>query len=245
MYRNAYRALALLLGVSLCLIASLRWIDPPTSSVMLQRRLIARGDSAPVIHRWADLDSISPNVARAIIAAEDQRFPDHFGFDLDAIAGALTEHRARLRGASTITQQVAKNLFLWPGRSVLRKVLEAWFALQLELLWPKRRILEVYLNVAQFGPDVFGIDAASRTYFGRPPSRLSLYEASILAAVLPNPRRMHADRPSPYVLERAAWIREQARHSVPPSRGRGRGYSGLMGWRRSASAPSRMSWWAQ
>jgi monofunctional biosynthetic peptidoglycan transglycosylase len=192
--------------------ACLRWVPPPTSSFMLQRRLAPPpGRSREVHWRWVDWERISPYAAVAVLAAEDQRFPHHAGFDLDSIADAVEKRSrgGRLRGASTISQQVAKNLFLWPGRSFLRKGLEAWFAGLLELTWPKRRILEVYLNVAEFGDGVFGVEEASRRFFGKPAAGLSADEAARLAAVLPSPRRMRADRPSPWVWARSAWIQEQ------------------------------------
>jgi monofunctional biosynthetic peptidoglycan transglycosylase len=135
------------------------------------------------------------------------------GFDFAAIRSALSGEEERrlpgVRGASTISQQLAKNLFLWPGRSLVRKALEAWFTLLLEATWPKRRILEVYLNVAEFGPGVFGVAAASEIYLGKPADRIDPEEAARLAAVLPSPRRMRVDDPGPYAEERAAWIRDQ------------------------------------
>jgi monofunctional biosynthetic peptidoglycan transglycosylase len=157
-------------------------------------------------------ERISPHAAVAVLASEDQRFPQHAGFDLESIADAVEERSrgGRLRGASTISQQVAKNLFLWPGRSWLRKGLEAWLTVWIEALWPKPRILEVYLNVAQFGPCTFGVGAASRRFFGKEPAHLTLAEASLLAAVLPNPVRRRVEAPSPGVRRRAAWIARQA-----------------------------------
>ncbi len=184
-----------------------RWIDPPTSSFMLQYASIQRR----LKYQWVSWDRISPHMATAVVAAEDQKFPDHWGFDLDAIGDAMEENkrRSRPRGASTISQQVAKNLFLWPGRSYVRKALEAYFTVLIEMLWPKKRILEVYMNIAEFGPGVFGVETASRAYFHKPSSRLGPYEASLLAAVLPNPQRLKAARPSSYVRQRAAEIRKQ------------------------------------
>ncbi len=148
----------------------------------------------------------------AVVAAEDQRFPLHRGFDLVEIKNALAERdgTGRLRGASTISQQVAKNLFLWSGRSWVRKGLEVYITALIELTWPKRRILEVYLNIAQFGDRIFGVGAASERFFLKPPSALTPREAALLAAVLPNPVRMRVDRPSAYVRKRAAWINQQA-----------------------------------
>jgi monofunctional biosynthetic peptidoglycan transglycosylase len=159
---------------------------------------------------WND---ISREAALAVVAAEDQKFAEHAGFDFEAIEDAIDERgtRTRVRGASTISQQVAKNLFLWPERSWLRKGIEVWFTLWIELLWPKQRILETYLNVAEFGPGVYGVEAAANAYFHKRAVALDRYEAALLAAVLPNPARLHAARPSSYVLERQSWIVRQMR----------------------------------
>ena len=203
-----------LIGVSILPTACLRWVDPPTTSFMLQSQLAARSEDRPSSHfrhYWVDWGEIAYPAKLAVVAAEDQRFPVHSGFDLESIADAVHERlkRGKQRGASTISQQVAKNLYLWPGRSMLRKGLEAYFTALIELLWSKRRILEVYLNVAQFGDRVFGIEAASVRYFGKPAARLSRKEAALLAAVLPNPRKHRADQPSPYLVERSRWIPKQ------------------------------------
>jgi len=194
-------------------VLALRWMPPPTSAFMFRRSVasLVGGHGTPIRYRWVDWPAISPHVRLAVVAAEDQKFPYHWGFDFASISGAI-EHqrpRRRLRGASTITQQVAKNLFLWPGRSYVRKGLEAYFTALLELFWPKQRILEMYLNIAEFGDGIYGVHAASRTFFGRQPSQLTRSEAALLAAVLPNPRRLRATAPSPYVLERAEWIEAQ------------------------------------
>ncbi|MFH1864536.1 MAG: monofunctional biosynthetic peptidoglycan transglycosylase, partial [Candidatus Eisenbacteria bacterium] len=151
-----------------------------------------------------------PQSARlAVVAAEDQKFPTHHGFDLEAISEAWADYQNgdRLRGGSTISQQVARNLFLMRGGGFFRKGLEAYYTVLIETLWPKRRILEVYLNVAEFGDGVYGIEAASRRFFGKPPARLTSHESSLLASVLPSPRRLHAEHPSEYVLRRAGTIR--------------------------------------
>ncbi len=168
---------------------------------------------AGIDQRWVPWTAISPAVPLAVVAAEDQRFPVHWGFDLKEIKNALAERgtKGRVRGASTISQQVAKNLFLWSGRSWVRKGLEVYFTVLIELSWPKRRILEIYLNIAQFGDTIFGVGAASERFYRKPPSALTLREAALLAAVLPNPVRMRVDQPSSYVRERAARIRQQAR----------------------------------
>jgi monofunctional biosynthetic peptidoglycan transglycosylase len=150
-------------------------------------------------------------MALAVVAAEDQLFPRHHGFDLESISDALDarNRRPRTRGASTLTQQVAKNLFLWPGRNLARKGLEAYLAAVIELVWPKRRILEVYLNIAELGPDVYGVGAAADVYFGKTPAQLTRREAALLAAALPNPKARRPDRPSPWLAERATWIERQ------------------------------------
>ena len=157
------------------------------------------------------LERISRELQLAVIAAEDQRFADHNGFDMDAISSALKHNQQsrRVRGASTLSQQTAKNLFMWSDRSLLRKGIEAWFTLLMELGWDKSRILEVYLNIVEFGPGIYGAEAAARHYFGKPAARLTRYEASLLAAALPNPWRYRVKPPSPYVQQRSAWIRRQ------------------------------------
>lgn len=198
-------ALAVLL-LSVLLTLPLRWVDPATSSFMLQ------DDSGriPVMYEWHGWDAIGDTAALAVVAAEDQRFAEHWGIDLKSINDALdsASGSGRLRGASTITQQLAKNLYLWPGRSLVRKGLEAWLAINLELFLSKKRILEIYLNVIELGPGVYGVPAASRFYFGKSPAALTSREAALLAAVLPNPHRLRVDRPSDYVRERQAWILE-------------------------------------
>jgi len=153
-------------------------------------------------------------MALAAVAAEDQKFPEHFGFDFKSMVEALKEREdgGSLRGASTITQQVAKNLFLWKGRNFIRKGLEAYFTVLIEVLWPKRRILEVYLNVAEFGDGIYGVEAASKKFFHKPPSRLTRRESALLAAVLPNPIRLKAAVPSAYVIQRAQRIERQMRN---------------------------------
>jgi monofunctional biosynthetic peptidoglycan transglycosylase len=204
----------LLAGLAVCLLLSmapviiLRWVTPPTSAVMLQRILV---EGHKLDYQWVPLAQIAPDVALAVVAAEDQKFPDHRGFDLKAIRDAVESNArgGRMRGASTLTQQVARNLFLWQGRSYLRKGLEAWFTLLLEIFWSKQRILEIYLNIAETGPRTFGIQAAAGRYFGRSASTLTREQAALIAAVLPNPLRYHADRPSGYLLSRRDHILQQ------------------------------------
>lgn len=211
--RGLWKATWIFLAGSLLLVLILRWLPLPTSSVIVQNWVKASwaGAGATVRYDWTAYPAISPHAALAVIAAEDQRFPVHHGFDLVEIQDALEdrEEGKPLRGASTISQQVAKNLFLWSGRSFVRKGLEAWFTVLLELLWSKERILEVYLNIAEFGDYTFGVEAASRRFFGKPAARLTADEAARLAAVLPNPLRYRADKPSGYVLKRQRWIERQ------------------------------------
>lgn len=193
----------------LLVILVFRFVNPPTSAFMLGYQL---GDhSQPLSHEWVDFEDISPWMSRAVVASEDQRFGEHWGVDFKAIRQAVSEYRAGegLRGASTITQQTAKNLFLWNGRSFVRKAIEAGLALTLDLLWPKERILEVYLNLAEFGRGIYGVEAASQAYFGIPARQLSAWQSARLAAVLPNPRDLSVNQPSAYVQDRVVWIREQ------------------------------------
>jgi monofunctional biosynthetic peptidoglycan transglycosylase len=199
----------------------LRFIDPPTSAFMLDRRWQAfSSDEADFVLRydWVDWDALSPQLPIALVAAEDQRFPSHSGFDLAAIDKALESNAkgGRVRGASTISQQVAKNLFLWDGRSWVRKGVEAWYTLLVEALWPKRRILEVYANIAEFGDGIYGAEAAAQAYFGKSARQLSAAERARLAAVLPSPKRYRVLAPGPYVQRRTAWIARQARNLDGP-----------------------------
>jgi len=203
--------LIVFLVITILSVLSLRWMSPPTTSFMLQHNFsswLNDKKSFKISYRWVDLNKISIHAPIAVVAAEDQKFPVHWGFDRESIEEAWVERAngIRVRGASTISQQVAKNLFLWPGRSFFRKGVEAYFTALIELLWPKSRIIEVYLNVAEFGNGVFGIAAAGKTFFQKPPIRLTRWECALLAAVLPNPKRFRAARPSNYVLRRTEWI---------------------------------------
>jgi monofunctional glycosyltransferase len=198
-------------AASVLAVASLRWINPPFTAFMAEAQAAAwstRDANYVYRHSWVDLDRISPNLPLAVVAAEDQKFPEHWGFDVPAIekAYALNQHSHKVRGASTISQQVAKNLFLWSGRSYFRKGLEAYFTLLIEALWPKRRILEVYLNIAEFGYGTYGAEAAAQRFFRKPAARLSRGDAAALAAVLPSPERFSAVAPSRYVQQRREWI---------------------------------------
>src|SRR5271165_6670500 len=205
-------AVMLLFAVlSIAVVVVFRWINPPYSAFMAEARIAAwtsRDSSYVFRHSWVDLNRISPNLPLAVVASEDQKFPEHWGFDVESIekAYALNQHSHRVRGASTISQQVAKNMFLWSGRSYFRKGLEAYFTVLIEGFWPKRRILEVYLNIAEFGYGTYGTEAAAQRFFHKSAARLGRGDAAVLAAVLPNPVRLSAAAPSRYVQQRRDWI---------------------------------------
>jgi monofunctional biosynthetic peptidoglycan transglycosylase len=227
MSRNKSRAMAriksmlfrLVLGVVglwLTGIVAFAFLPVPFSAVMVERQLGAwfSGNFSYVAHSdLVGMDDIATWMALAVIASEDQKFPTHWGFDVEAIQSVLDSdgEKAGMRGASTLSQQTAKNVFLWDGRSWIRKGLEAGLTVGIETVWTKRRILTVYLNVAEMGNGVFGVEEAAQRYFHKPASRLSMSEAALLAAVLPNPIRFRADAPSGYVRQRQQWILRQMR----------------------------------
>jgi monofunctional glycosyltransferase len=190
------------LVVALILVVfALRFINPPINYLMVTEKLRL----GSIKHDWVSLDTMSPYVARSAAAAEDANYCNHIGFDLDAIRAALEDDR-RLIGASTISQQTAKNVFLWPERSWLRKGFEAGFTVMIELLWGKKRIMEVYLNVAEFDEGVFGVEAAGKHYFGVPASQLSATQSARLMAILPAPRSRSAVNPGPFTRKRTSQI---------------------------------------
>lgn len=193
--------------LSVLLVILLRFVPPPTTSFMVQTAF-RNGFYA---YRWQSYEQISPEMAIAAIAAEDQRFPTHNGFDIEAINAAIrdAENGANLRGASTLSQQVAKNLFLWPGGGFVRKGIEAWLTILIELIWNKQRILEMYLNIAQFGDRTFGVEAASQQFFQLSARDLTAEDAALLAAVLPGPELYSVEAPSWEVLDRQSWILSQ------------------------------------
>jgi len=210
------------LALSWVAVLVFRFVPPWTSAVMMERQLGAwiHGEKDfHLRHHWVPWNQVSPYVPMAMVAGEDQKFPFHHGFDFDSIQDAMdaADEGRRLRGASTISQQTAKNLFLWNGRSFVRKGLEAYFTVLIELTWPKQRILEVYMNIAELGDGIYGVGAASDAFYQAPPSRLSAAQAARLAAVLPSPRRFRVDHPSPYVLSRANWIQQQMGHLGGPA----------------------------
>lgn len=206
------RALILLLCLWVAGILLFSFLPVPFSAVMVERQVSAwlTGDFGYVAHSdWVPMSEISSPMALAVMAAEDQKFPEHWGFDVDAIQSVLDKDGGKMRGASTLSQQTAKNLFLWDGRSWVRKGLEAGLTVGIETVWTKRRILTVYLNIVEFGDGVFGVEQASQHFFHKPASRLTASQAALLAAVLPNPHLYKVNAPSAYVLRRQQWILRQ------------------------------------
>ena len=228
------RLVAGFLVVSLGVVIAYRFVDPPFTPLMVIRVVegMAAHRRVGVTKRWVDVDRASPTLLRAVLAAEDARFFRHSGVDLDALRRALTynaRHRGRrLRGAGTITMQCARNVFLWQGRSYVRKTLEIFLAPVLELAWGKRRILEVYLNVIEWGDGLYGVEAAAERYFGVSAARLDAPQSALLAAALPDPRRSNPAAPSRYLAARAAIIGARAGRvrleglPAAPAAGRGR-----------------------
>lgn len=197
--------LAVFVGISILLVLPLRWFDPATTAFML------RDDNSPIRYEWVSWSEMNSAMPLAVVASEDQRFADHYGIDFHSIRKSLqaAEDGSRLRGASTITQQLAKNLYLSPNRSFFRKGVEAWFAILLETCLGKKRILEIYSNIVELGPGIYGVGAASQFYFNKSAAALTDAEAALFAAVLPNPARLRVDLPSPYVRKRQGWINSQ------------------------------------
>ena len=210
----------LFLVVTFLQVAPLSFVDPPTSAFMLWRQVDGIGEEGFRLRQeWRDYDQVSAHLPISVVAAEDQKFPQHHGFDLEAIDKALDSNAqgGRVRGGSTISQQVAKNLYLWSGGGYFRKALEAWYTVLIELTWSKQRILEVYVNIAEFGDGVYGAEAAAQAFFNKPASALTAAESARLAAVLPNPKKYSARNPGPYVQRRAAWIQRNARNLGGPA----------------------------
>lgn len=209
------RAVISVLGLWVAGILLFSFLPVPFSAVMVERQLSAwlSGDFGYVAHSdWVPMSEISSPMALAVMAGEDQKFPEHWGFDVEAIQSAMSHNEqedANIRGASTLSQQTAKNLFLWDGRSYLRKGLEAGLTVGLETVWTKRRILTVYLNIVEFGDGIFGVEEAAQHFFHKPASRLTASQAALLAAVLPNPHLFKVNAPSAYVLRRQQWILRQ------------------------------------
>ena len=208
------KVVLIMVGISTFIVLPLRWLNPPITSYQIIDALYNTANPLKVKSgQWLNYAELSAEMKLAVIAAEDQRFPDHFGLDLQAIWDAYQDNQSgdRIRGGSTITQQLAKNLLLWSQRSYVRKALEAWFSVWIELLWPKQRILEVYLNVVEFGPHVFGVDTAAQNFFHQSGSSLNRRQSAILAAVLPSPKTFNVRKPSSYLRRRQEWIMRQMR----------------------------------
>lgn len=198
-----------LMLLSILSVLIMRWVNPFGSMLMLERKISNWSITQQRI--WKDWDEISDNIKVAVIASEDQNFPNHWGFDFEAINRAIKYNKKnkKLRGASTISQQVAKNIFLWPARSWVRKGFESWFTIWIELMWSKKRTLEIYLNSVEWGEGIFGIEAASQYYFNVSANQLTTYQASLLAATLPNPRKWNPAKPNSNIETKAEWIRTQ------------------------------------
>lgn len=212
LFKRIKKLIYFIIGWWLAGVLLFAFLPVPYSSIMAERQLSAwlAGQFYYVAQqRWVPLEQISPQMALAVIAAEDQKFLQHWGFDTQAISAALvhnTRNPSKLRGGSTLSQQTAKNLFLWDGRSWLRKGLEAGLTAVIELVWSKERILTVYLNIAEFGEGIFGVEQAAQHFFNKSAKQLTAQEAALLAAVLPNPIRFQVNHPSIYVLQRQRWI---------------------------------------
>lgn len=213
-FRVVWKTVVWFLGLSFFSTLLFRWVPVPVTPLMLIRCVEQKIDSKPLRlkHDWVSIDRISKNLPLAVVCSEDQNFPNHHGFDFKAIEQSIEASksgRKRVRGASTISQQTAKNVFLWPGRSWVRKGFEVYFTGLIELLWSKERIMEVYLNSIEMGDGIYGAQAAAREYFKTDASKLSRQQAATIAAILPNPRKYKAVNPGPYVQGRIGWITGQ------------------------------------
>ena len=199
------------IAFTLAWVLMLKWVPVWVTPLMVSRSIEYRSDEGfHTVKKWCSYDKISTEMAKAVIASEDNLFAEHNGFDWKEMKKAIEDHKKKgkkLRGASTISQQTAKNVFLWPSRSFVRKAFEAYFTVLIEWIWGKERILEVYLNVAEMGKGIYGAEAAAQEFFGKSASELTRREASIITACLPNPIDRHADKPSRYVSKRAGQIR--------------------------------------
>lgn len=207
-------------GLSIGLVILYRFLPVPITPLMIIRLFEQAVDSEKEMRLykdWESIENISRHAPQAVVAAEDQKFLDHHGFDLEAMKKAWENNKKgkRIKGASTITQQTVKNVFLWPSRSYIRKGLEAYFTVLVELAWSKERILEVYLNVIEMGDGIYGIEAAAQTFFKKPAANLTRGQAALIAAVLPNPRRWNPAKPTAYIQGRQTWILRQMSNLEP------------------------------
>jgi monofunctional glycosyltransferase len=224
-FKNIIRVIAkVLLGAIIAsnlLVIIYRFVPVPFTPLMIQRYF--EMEEGKIDKTWMPLEKLSPNLPLAVVTSEDQKFEEHFGFDIEAIEKAAKyndKHKGKkVKGASTISQQTAKNVFLWPNRSWVRKGLEVYFTLLIEVFWSKERIMEVYLNVIEMGPGVYGAEAASHYYFHKPAAALSKSEAALIAAILPNPIRWSAAKPTPYITRKKNWIvRRMGKASFNPAK---------------------------
>lgn len=211
LFKALFKFILYLLIITLAWVFIYRFVNPAVTPLMAIRYFETKAPDRSIRKTWKDYEDISENLALAVIAAEDQKFFEHKGFDVESILEAIERNRKEEspRGASTISQQVSKNVFLWPSKTWLRKGLESYFTFLVELVWGKKRILEVYLNVAEMGDGIYGAEAASQAYFRKSAKNLTKSEAALIAAVLPNPRAMSPAKPSAYVYERQRWILKQ------------------------------------
>ena len=214
-----FKAVIVFFITSILAVIVFKWVPVPFTPLMLIRNIEqwTEGKSATFTHKWVSMDEISPNLAKAVVVSEDQKFLQHFGFDVEAIEKAYEGNKKgkKIKGGSTITQQTAKNVFLWPQRSYVRKGFEVYFTFLIEVIWSKERILEVYLNSIEMGDGVYGAEAASQHWFRKSAKKLSTYEAASIAAILPNPRKYKAVRSSNYVERRKNWIVRQMGYFGP------------------------------
>ena len=208
-----FKLMLFFFGTSICAVVIFKWLPVPITPLMIIRNMEqwSIGEKANFSHDWVSMENISKNLAKAVIVSEDQKFLQHSGFDVEAIEKAYEGNKKgkRIKGGSTISQQTAKNVFLWPKRSYVRKGFEVYFTFLVEVFWSKERILEVYLNSIEMGNGVYGAEAASEHWFHKPAIKLSSYEAAAIAAILPNPRKYKATRSSSYVEGRKNWILRQ------------------------------------
>jgi len=218
-FKWIFRAAIAFIVLSVFSVIVFRWVPVPFTPLMLIRNAEqwSKGEKAPFEHDWVSIDKISPYLGKAVIVSEDQKFMEHFGFDIEAMEKAFEKNktRKRIKGGSTISQQTAKNVFLWPRRSYLRKGFEVYFTFLIEVFWSKERILEVYLNSIEMGKGIYGAEAAAQHWFRKPAAKLSSYEAASLAAILPNPRKYRANSSSGYIERRKNWILRQMNYYGP------------------------------
>ena len=215
-FRFIFKGIVWFLGLSILIVLIFKWVPVPITPLMLLRSVehYQNEENMSWKHHWVPIEKIPRNFQLAVICSEDQNFVNHNGFDFKAIEKAIDHNKKgrRIKGASTISQQTAKNVFLWPQRSWLRKGLEVYFTFLIETIWGKERIMEVYLNSIEMGKSVYGIEAASQHWFGKSAIRLTTYEAAAIVSILPNPRKYRANPPTPYVEGRKTWILQQMRY---------------------------------